>query len=70
MEISVSPIGLQDYPVAYKSLLHMLYVENTALVMESKAVRGLHFSHTNRANIIKRDLTMRCDNTINEIWSN
>ena len=31
-----SSIGLQDYPVAYKSLLHMLYVENAALVMEKQ----------------------------------
>ena len=36
MQISVSSIGLQDYPVAYKSLLRMLYVENTALVMKKQ----------------------------------
>ena len=39
-------------------------------ISNGKAARGLHVSHTNRANIIERDLTMQCDNTINEIWSN
>ena len=36
-------------------------------ISNGKAVRGPHFSHTNRANIIERDLTMQCDNTVNEI---
>ena len=36
-------------------------------ISNGKAVRGLHFSHTNRANIIERDLTIQCDNIINKI---
>ena len=36
MQISVNSTGLQDYPVAYKSLLHMLYVEKTVIVMEKQ----------------------------------
>ena len=39
-------------------------------ISDGKEIRGLHFSHTNRANIIECDLSMQCDNTINEIWSN
>jgi len=35
-------------------------------ISNGKAVRGLHFSHTNRANIIDRDLTLQCDNTVGE----
>ena len=35
-------------------------------ISNGKAVRGLHFSHTNRANIIDRDLTLQCDNTVND----
>ena len=35
-------------------------------ISSGKAVRGLHFSHTYRANIIDRDLTLQCDNTVND----
>ena len=35
-------------------------------ISNGKAVRGLHFSHTNRANITDRDLTLQCDNTVND----
>ena len=71
MPMSVNLIGLNDYLVAYKSLLHMLYVKNTVLVMEKQFEDFTSFILiTNRANIIKRDLTMQCNNTISEIWSN
>ena len=52
----------------YKSIAYA--ARKVQYICTESAVRGLHFSHTNRAISIERDLTIQCDNIVNEIWSN